>query len=143
MTTAPASDLTDLTSSGDDFISVDIFHFSFRFLCDRSINIQGLSKSPECNLLQNQASPNTAPFRTETLILPAAGKVGQGQLTAESLSRNCPWLKRVTSSKVMPLWELRGHPLSNDWLIQEHKGPATWLQSGYFFRAIPALEARG
>lgn len=108
-----------------------------------SINIQGLSKSPECNLLQNQASPNTAPFRTETLILPAAEKVGQGQLTAESLSRNCPWLKRVTSSKVMPLWELRGHPLSNDWLIQEHKGPATWLQSGYFCRAIPALEARG
>ena len=40
MTTAPASDLTDLTSLGEDFISVDIFHFSFRFLCDHLTSCQ-------------------------------------------------------------------------------------------------------
>lgn len=37
-----------------------------------SINIQGLSESPEYNLLQNQTPPNSPFFRTEALIPPDA-----------------------------------------------------------------------
>ena len=40
-----------------------------------SINTQDFL-SPECNLLQNQAPLNSAPIRTEALIPPAAGKIG-------------------------------------------------------------------
>lgn len=92
------------------------------------INMHGLSKSAECNLLQNQPPPRTASFRKEVLIPPPAAKrVGNWQLTAESLSKRCPWLKRPTSFTVMLPWGLGRHPLPNEWLMQGLQGPATWL----------------
>lgn len=42
------------------------------------------------------------PFRTKALIRPAAKRVGSWGLTNESLSRNCPGLKKAVLSQVMP-----------------------------------------
>lgn len=62
------------------------------------------------------------PFRTGVFISPVAGSVGGRHLTAECLSRNYTELEsHLVGGHYLTRF---GQLTSNDWLMEEHEGPA-------------------